>query len=63
MLDDPSTHPGYRVRIAQDILDRNDETQAGSTLTRRNWDPEQLRHAAEVAAEMDNKVLEFRKRA
>jgi len=62
MLDDPGTHPGYRMRIAQDLLDRNEETQAGRTLTTRRLDPEQLHVAAATAREMDN-VIPLRKKA
>lgn len=61
MLDDPATHPGYRMKIAQDFLDRNEETQGGSIVTRRTVDPEQLRHAAQVAAEMDSNVVPIKK--
>lgn len=54
MLDDPATHPGYRMRIAQDILDRNEQTQAGFT-TRRLIDTDQLRLAAQTAIEMEKR--------
>jgi hypothetical protein len=56
MLDDANTHPGYRMRIAQDFLDRNPETQGGSTVRYGRLDPSQLREAASAARDMDNVV-------
>jgi hypothetical protein len=61
LLEDPNAHPGYRMRAAQDILDRNEDTQAGSTITKR-IDPAQLALAARTAQEMDD-VIPIRKKA
>lgn len=57
MLDSESTHPSLRVKIAQDFLDRNPETQAGYTVQSKKWDPQQLAEAARVAREMDDRVI------
>lgn len=63
LLEDPDVHPATRVRIAQDLLNRNEETQAGFQVTKKTFDTEKLRHAALVAAEMDGRVIPIRKEA
>lgn len=60
MLDDQGTLPGHRIKIAQDILDRNEATQAGKTVRHTNLDVDKLRVAANAAREMDN-VIPFKK--
>lgn len=60
LLDDEAVHPGVRVKIAQDMLDRNPDTQAGHTVRHERFDPEQLKRAAMVASEMDN-VIEMKR--
>lgn len=62
MLTDKETHPGYRMKIAQDILDRNDETMAGHQVVRKTFDVEQLKQAARTAREMDD-TLPMKRRA
>lgn len=60
ILEDEATLPQIKVKIAQDFLDRNPESQAGHTVTRTNTaaDAEALQAAARAAREMDN-VLPF----
>lgn len=61
LMDDENTHPAVRTRIAQDMLDRNPETLAGSVVRHDSVaEAEELRRAADVAREMD-KVVEIRK--
>jgi hypothetical protein len=62
MLENEATLPGHRIRIAQDILDRNSETQAGHTIRHTTLDIEKLRAAGNAAREMD-KVIPIRKEA
>lgn len=63
MLHDASTLPSIKVRIAQDFLDRNPETQAGHTITKLSpaLQSEQLSAAAASAREMDSKVIPMRR--
>lgn len=62
LLEDSNTLPGHRIKIAQDILDRNEETQAGKTIRHTTLDVDKLRNAALAAREMDN-VIPIRKKA
>jgi transposase len=62
LLADKSTSTGYRIRIAQDFLDRNPETQAGFVARHTQVNPDQLIMAARTAKEMDN-VIPIRKEA
>jgi hypothetical protein len=62
ILDDPNTRVPYKIKIAQDFLDRNPETQAGHIVrTGPLADPEKLSQAARVAREMDG-VIPFQKK-
>lgn len=66
LLDNEETMPSLKVKIAQDFMDRNPETQAGHTTTRLNpaFQSEALAHAARIAREVDEKVIPMvRKRA
>lgn len=65
LLDDESTLPSIRVKIAQDFMDRNPETQAGHTVTKLGGvlQSAELVHAARIAREMDDKVMPIRRRA
>lgn len=57
MLDDPNTKVPYKIKIAQDFLDRNPETQAGHIVrTGPLADSDKLAQAARVAREMDNVI-------
>lgn len=62
LMEDPNTLPGHRIKIAQDILDRNEDTQAGKIIKHTNLDIERLRMAGLAAREMDN-VIPIRKKA
>jgi hypothetical protein len=59
MLADQQTMPSLKVKIAQDFLDRNPETQPGHTVTRfsMQMQSEELAHAARIAKEMDSGVI------
>lgn len=58
IMDDPNTRVPYKIKIAQDFLDRNPETQAGHIVrTGPLADPEKLSQAARVAKEMDGVIL------
>ncbi len=59
MLADQGTMPSLKVKIAQDFLDRNPETQAGHTVMRLGvaMQGEDLAHAARIAREMDSGVI------
>lgn len=65
MLEEESTLPSLKVKIAQDFLDRNPESQAGHSVTRLNpaLGVESLQQAARIAREMDEKVTPIRRRA
>lgn len=56
LLDSQNTPMHLKVKIAQDFLDRNPETQAGFVQRHGKFDPEQLAAASRVAREMDNVV-------
>jgi len=62
LLESNDTQPALRVKIAQDFLDRNPETQPGYTVQHKRFEPEQLMQAARAAREMDN-VIPIRKKA
>ncbi len=59
LMDDDTNHPAIRARIAQDMLDRNPESQAGSVIRHERIEADQLALAARAAEEMNN-VLPFR---
>jgi|SRR5580658_1309347 hypothetical protein len=63
LLEDEEVHPGVRVKIAQDMLDRNPDTMAGSVVRHEKFDPQQLMRAAQAASEMDNVIQLKRKPA
>lgn len=61
LMDSKDTHEAVRMKIAQDILDRNPETQAGHTVTHNSIaEVEELRRAAVAAREMD-KIVPIKK--
>jgi hypothetical protein len=63
LLEAHDTKDVYKIKIAQDFLDRNPTTQAGHVVrTGPLADPDKLSQAARVAREMDN-VLIMEKRA
>ena len=63
ILEDPSTSPVLKTKVAFGFLDRNPETQPGYTVASSKFDPEQLREAAQVAKEMEmvGKVVSIKK--
>ena len=56
LMEDPETSTAHQIKIAQDFLNRNPESQPGATIMKREFDPEQLSRAARVAKEMENVV-------
>jgi len=56
MLKNAQTAAAHKIKIAQDFLDRNPETQAGFTTRNVTLSPEQLASAARAAREMDNVI-------
>jgi hypothetical protein len=56
LMDDDTTHPAIVARIAQDFLDRNPESQSGSTMRIERIEADHLALAAKAAKEMDNVI-------
>lgn len=61
MLTDKGVSSNLRARIAMQFLDRNPETQTGSTLRVEKVEAEQLLEAAKVAREMEGRATELGK--
>jgi hypothetical protein len=62
IMEDETKQPALRVKVAQDFLDRNPETQAGHTVTARDEFVEALAAAQDAARDMDN-VIPMRRSA
>lgn len=63
LMDSDETPVHLRARIAQDMLDRNPQTQAGHIVTRRSEELSQmLQEASKAAGEVD-KVVQMRRSA
>jgi hypothetical protein len=62
IMEDETKQPALRVKVAQDFLDRNPETQAGHIVTAREEFVEALAAARSAASDMDN-VVSMKKRA
>src|SRR5271170_4085798 len=62
IMEDDRAQPALRVKVAQDLLDRNPETQSGHTVTAREEFVEALDAARLAASEIDN-VINIRRNA
>lgn len=63
ILDDPNEMSGLRAKVALELLDRNPESQAGTTVRHGALANDQALAIAARAAEEMNKVLPMRKKA